>query len=941
MSNVQFLLPLFFLPFSLLAQTGTIKGTIKDGVSTEGIIGASILLEGTSQGALTDIEGNFIIDKVYPGTYTIVLTSIGYQTSRVSNLVVEAGKVINVRTTMQEAASELGEITIVGQRATNTDISVISEIKLAQQIAVGVSAQQIVRSQDRDAAQIARRVPGVSIVDNRFVLVRGLGQRYNAVMINDVLAPSSEVDTRAFSFDMIPSNMIDRMIIYKSGSADLPGEFAGGVIKIYTKRAPEENFSSVSISGSYRSNTTFKSFKRYQKGSLDFLGFDDGSRQIPNGIPTASSTGGALVPLQAQKFENTWPLKTFTVAPDFRLQVNLGRRFDVGDVQIGNLTGINYTSSHQFNSNGKFNLFVNDKSRGAGAVAVDYTDSLYAYNTRIGLIHNWSFRFNPSFTLEFKNLYNQLGYSETLLRQGEDIDNNNIDVRIFSQRFESRGIYSGQLLGRHTLSDKINLNWVGGFSYIRRDEPDWKRVKYVRSRGTQDPFLAATFAQITDAARFYSQLNEYVYTGSVNAEYNLNKNKNNDDGSKIKIGAYIEQKNRDFTSRTFGINSSGASSPSIGQIRQLPVGSIFEPANFIEGLFRLEETTRIVDKYEAYNRLYAGYISATVGLFPRINLTTGTRLEYNSQGIQVESLIDEQKNVLSVLPSANLSYELNDKQLVRLAYSYTVNRPELREIAPFIFYDVPLNANIAGNERLKTARIQNLDARWEFYPSPSELILIGVFYKSFKDPIETFQRVTGNLSVLDYTYINTQSATNYGAEAEIRKSFSELSNRKFFQNLTAVANASFIYSNVQVGDFVVISETLNPEPIPTKDVVASERLLTNQSPYLINAGLYYSDEAKGWQVNLLYNVYGRRLYAVGSALVPDTYEMPRQVLDANVSKTFNEKLEIRLAVQDMLNQRFRLEQDYSEDGRIDDNDRQTLRQYRRGVYTTLSLTLNF
>jgi uncharacterized membrane protein len=237
---------------SLYAQTGSIKGTIKDAKTGDALIGAAVLVEGTTNGAAADIEGSFLIPKAPAGTATLVVSYVGYKQKKI-NVQVESGKTTVVSTALDEDAGQaLAEVVVTAERPTNTEVSLISEIRTAQQIATGVSAEQIVKTQDRDAAQVARRVPGVSIAENRFVLVRGLTQRYNTVMINDVIAPSSEVDIRAFSFDMIPSNMLDRMIIYKSGAAELPGDFAGGVIKIYTKKAPEENFFNVGASVSYR-----------------------------------------------------------------------------------------------------------------------------------------------------------------------------------------------------------------------------------------------------------------------------------------------------------------------------------------------------------------------------------------------------------------------------------------------------------------------------------------------------------------------------------------------------------------------------------------------------------------------------------------------------------------------------------------------------------------
>ncbi|MFC7671076.1 TonB-dependent receptor plug domain-containing protein [Hymenobacter humi] len=315
-------------------------------------------------------------------------------------------------------------------------------------MAVGVSAEQIVRSQDRDAAQIARRVPGVSIQDNRFVLVRGLTQRYNAVMLNDVMTPSSEVDTRAFAFDMIPSNVIDRMLIFKSGSAELPGDFAGGVIKLYTKRAPEENFTNFSLQGGYRQGTTFQQVQQAEGGKYDFLGFDSGKRTIPNNWPTRLSDdySTGLRAAYARQLPNRWGVNSLKAAPDLRLSFNMGRRFEPGQKQVGTLTSLNYGNYHQ-STNARLSFYENGADRNQPASF--YNDRLFSNEVRLGVVQNFWLRLNGRNTLEFKNLFNQLGTSETVLREGQDITQTSNDVRAYSQRFESRSIYSGQLAGNH------------------------------------------------------------------------------------------------------------------------------------------------------------------------------------------------------------------------------------------------------------------------------------------------------------------------------------------------------------------------------------------------------------------------------------------------------------------------------------------------------------
>jgi outer membrane receptor for Fe3+-dicitrate len=252
------------------AQTGSIKGSLKDAKSNEPMLGTAVRIEGTQIGTQTNMQGEFELSRVPAGVHTVIFSFVGYENKVISNVRVEAGKTTLINTTIAEANTTLDAVVVRGTKNKGTEVSVITEIKKVEQIAVGISAQQIQKTQDRDASAVVRRVPGVSIQDDRFVIVRGLNERYNTVLLNDAITPSTEVDTKAFSFDLIPSTAIDRMLIFKSGSADLPGEFGGGVIKIYTKTIPDGNSFTAGFSLGHRSNTTFKQLLRIKEAVQTF-----------------------------------------------------------------------------------------------------------------------------------------------------------------------------------------------------------------------------------------------------------------------------------------------------------------------------------------------------------------------------------------------------------------------------------------------------------------------------------------------------------------------------------------------------------------------------------------------------------------------------------------------------------------------------------------------
>lgn len=928
-----------------LAQTGTIQGVIKDVKTKEAIIGGTVRVDGTQLGASTDVEGNFTIANVPSGTHKIIVSYISYKTKDIPAVRVESGNTTQLETEIEEEGKTLQEVVVTGSRATNTEVAVITEIKQLKSIAVGLSAAQIQKSQDRDAAAAIRRVPGISIVDNRFVLIRGLGSRYNTVMVNDMITPSTEVDVRAFSFDLIPSNILDRMIIHKSGAAELPGDFAGGVIKIYTKKRPAQNFLDAGLTVGYRGNTTFKNAQTHDRGNLAWLGLWDRASQIPTSFPTNAGTFNTLDPnvraAYARLLPNNWGLKAFSVSPDLRFALNTGRRFELGDVLISNLTSINYSVTNQ-----RADIALNTYNSGsiANDVSEQYVDEFYQRNTRLGVLHNWTARFSPRFNLEWKTLFNQLGNTETTIRDGQSVAQGQDRVS-YSERFENRSILTSQVSGEHNPSDQLKVDWMAGFGYTGRWEPDWKRVLYTRPTGSAQPLAVSTPNDPTpqQSGRFWSKLHEYLYSASLNVAKKFG-NPSDREPALLRAGFYVEQKNRDFNARFYGYQQRGNTQ----NISRLPVGEVFAPANLggTEGRFSYLDGTKSIDSYDASNTYAAGYVGGDLYFGPKASLTLGFRGEYNQRKLGNPfnpSLVNQ--GIFSPLPSANFTYKLTDQQNLRLAYSSTINRPEFREQAPFSYYDFNLNTDVQGNVNLENTTIQNVDAKWELYPGDGQVFSVTGFYKYFNKPIENFLLLQPN--GFAYTYINSKSAQSYGIELEARKSFGN-SGSAFLKNLTLVGNASLIQSKITIGDFVQapdLSGTI--QNVDVRGLTDTERPMSNQSPYLLNLGAYYANP-NGWQANLLYNVFGPRIFAVGNADTPTIYEMPRNVVDLNISKVIKKRIEIRLGIQDLLNQAVRLEQDFNRDGKIGkdvtskttDADQQ-VRSFKRGSYTTLSVVYSF
>ncbi len=923
----------FTLLFSLIAyfavaQVGTIKGMIKDEVTGEPIIGANVVIEGTTIGTSTDLEGSFAIPKVKAGTYSVVITFVSYTSKTIPNVEVYPDQTTVINTSIKEDSQVLESIVVSAGRLTNTDVAVMTELKSADLVAVGISSQQIRMSQDRDAAQVIRRVPGVTIVGGRFVNVRGLSERYSTVTLNGIIAPSSEVDSKAFAFDLIPSNMLDRMLVYKSGSPELPGEFAGADVSIFTKSIVEENFTSLSIQGSFRSGTTGQSaMLSKDNGSSDWVGGNDGSRDLPAGFPSnirALQAGDANLNTATRNVGNPWLSRSVTASPDLRVNFDFARSIPIGSKKLDNISSISYASTNQY-IDGAINNFYD-----ATNPRFKYIDTRYTQTRRLGVVSNFTFHFNPSHRIEFRNFYNQQGLDQSTFRTGTE-NAIGYDVRNQSFNYLSRGIYSGQLSGRHAMSDAVNFNWIFGFNNTNADQPNYRRGRSQRSTGGTDDFsIVIPSSASAQDGRFDSKLNEKSYSAAGNVEIKLNPSADEDKQAKFITGYYLEQKDRTFNARWVSNSWANVNSIDLALTRR-PFDQIFT-SETLGTSFLLSEGTNVgpdnYDRYDGHNRLIAGYAGIVTPFATKFRLSAGLRIEDNTQQLDVYSetgirIRKVDNNIVVPMPFANLSFSLTEKMLLRVAYSKTVNRPVFRELAPFNYYDFDRNADIFGNPDLTTARIDNIDLSWEFYPTKPEKISVGVFYKKFQDPIEQYLAPGSNLR---YGYVNADGATTYGVEAEVRKSLQN-SASQFLQRLTLVLNGALIKSEI-----VLPASKLNLE---------RSRAMQGQSPFVANAGVYYAGLNNGWEASIQYNVIGDRIFAVGDLDNPNQYELSRNQIDITVSKKLSEHFELRFGIQDLLNQPYRIYQDSNRDGKINTDKDDVIQSYKWGQYTTLGVIWKF
>ena len=931
---------------STYAQNGSVSGQVKDGKTGETLPGANILIEGTLTGSITDFDGKYTLESIRPGTYDIRISFISYEPVLFKGVVVQAGKNTLLDAQLMEATTAISEVTVVAVRRSDTEMSVINNIRTNPLVANGISARQISLSQDKDASEAIRRVPGITIIDNRFVVVRGLNQRYNNVWLNNTSTPSSESDSKAFSFDVIPTAMIDNLIIYKSNSPELPADFTGGFVSIRTRNMPEKNQYSLTIQGSYNPQSTFSSFQSYTGGKLDWLGIDDGTRSLPGYFPDNLQNSSLADQIELSKrLNNNWIPAVSTTLPDGKLGFTMSHRFKIGNTSLGEITSINYSSSRNIlaSINRSFSVydFVLDRS----GMDFDFTDTTYTQSINLGILNNWSWYLGKGNKIELRNLLSNQGESATVFRTGKEFYSNT-EIRSFEYAYKNRLTYSGQLSGTHSLEhSESQVDWVLGYAYAMRDEPDIRRIKQVKNDNITDSGYGRYFLEFpsnplsSNAGRLFMRTGENIFSGGVNYEKKLSLGTFK---PKIKAGLFAEEKSRSFAARKLGYiySNSRQKDPSI---QYIDVEDLLSERYFnsTTGIMLAEETSKS-DSYTAANHHYAGYLSVNLPITTRLTLFTGLRLEKNQQLLSSYNRFQQPVTVdidsLNLFPSANLTYNINDKNLLRLAYGKSVNRPEFREIAPFPFYDFRTNAVFSGNPDLTNAYIHNFDFRYELYPDNNEMISAGFFYKRFLNPIEIKYIETG--SGLEYSYQNARAATNFGFEAEVRKS---LGKEGWLQNLLLVFNGAWIRSRV---DF-------------EEGSIEQERPLAGQSPYVVNLGLFYTDaEKSGLNVSLMYNVIGERIYIVGQPkskpweYIPNIYEAPRHLIDLMISKKIGKNLEVKLGIKDLLNQPVTFRQSVDTDVDLSTYQaggaevvhftrEQIYRQYRPGSFYSIGLQYLF
>ena len=909
------------------ATTGKVQGRILSTESSEPIGYAQVTLLPADTtlhrvGGVTNADGTYLLEAA-PGTYTLVVQAMAYARKTIPNVVVTAGGLIPVSTALTPEALQLHEVVVETRARHDTDASLLAARKKSVTVGDAVGSEQVRKTPDKDAAEVLRRVTGLSVVDGKYVYVRGLGERYSSTELDGVRIASPEPNKRVVPLDLVPANLLDNIVVQKTYTADRPGEFGGGDVQVRTRDFPGARTWSLTLRTAWVEGLTFQDRQTYSGSPADAFGFGAASRAMPGeisaiagdrtliwapGKPEFGFEKSTLAYL-GRSFSNIWSAQSARTNPNGFFAVSYGDEVKLLGRSLGLITSWSFSRSFTERDE-KQRLFRS------------YTDTTYDYSVRrdvayaqLGGVVGLSYRLSPAHSLHLRTTYINSADDEVQFYTGQDHNRiesvsgtyyNYRDTRLmYVQRSLLNGVIEGHDQFRRLLGAQVD--WRFGRSRATRDVPDRRETRYEERWYYYGDVPHWVLASAGTRQFGYLHDDGWGTTVSGAIPYRLGRAGE----GRIALGYDRQIKQRTETYRRFAIYRNGTV-----DLEGTPE-QVFAPATFDSTLNTayVEEYTDSLDNYTAHQRIAAAYLSADVPLGHGARGNVGVRREHGYQDVQTSAryqagqITSEGKlDNTDWLPSGSLSLGVTDAMNLKLAASHTLSRPDLTELSPTRGQEDYYGGYMtAGNENLKRAVIDNYDARLEAFPGLSEVLAAGCFYKRLHDPIENVLLAnTGEGLILRPD--NQESGFNRGIEVEARVGLGRMWHR--MRGLSVNSNASFIDSKVKLKPMHAGSE-----------LGTTEHPLQGQAAYLLNFALSYTAPKDRVDVSLLLGSTGRRLYALGTAPLPDIYEHPLTTLDAALNWRFP-MVRVKLAARNLLNQQVLLLQ----------GDRQVSSYYNRRVY---------
>lgn len=832
-------------------ESGRIMGRVIDARTGRGISSARVSVVGTERATLSGVDGRYLLLDLAPGEVAIRVEQLGYATKVVSGIRLAAGESVTQDVSLETEVIQLEAIEVSASVERGSAAAAVNRQRTATAMTSAVSAEQIARSPDGNAAAAIRRVSGVTVQDGRYVFVRGLGERYTTTSLNGARVPSPEPERKIVPLDLFPASLLETITTSKTFTPDQPGDFSGAQVEIRTRDFPVQPHLTLSASLGYAHGATGSTSPVAPRERGDRLAVGAAKRRIP---AEAANVGDAIgrgpeVNRVVSSFRNVWSVRDESLEPDLSLGLSWGRNADVLGIPIGVLVSGTYSSGHDLKTDQR-----RARAGTAGSERDRYDGETGTFGVLVGGIANVSAMLGRHTLLAFHNSYNRGADNEARRELGTD-ENTRSRVQIDRLRYVERTVRSHQLVGRHDLPRMQRFEWALTATAVERDEPD--RSEFVT---WLDPEVPVWFNDFEGAVRTFGTLEESAR--QFRADYQVEWGETAQPW-RLKLGALYRTAEREASSQGFRIQAySWAPDDPRWQLR---------PEEFFDGRFATDDDAVFLlsrelagGRYTAEDRLAASYGMLEIPLGRRVRLITGARLEHAATTILAENNLGQptiaEPEYTDLLPAALLNIDLTERQKVRLSATRTLARPEYRELAPVTYREVLGGEQVIGNAELRRTRIDNYDVRWEFYPGPGETVSLALFGKRFTDPIE--ERFLARSGTDTRTFENAERAVNYGLEAEVVTGLRRIGDA--LADFSAFANATWMGSEVT---------TRNEQDEP--------RPMVGQAPYVINAGVTYSRGGDGVSATILFNQVGPRIVnaRASGTQVDNVVEEPSPRLD--------------------------------------------------------------
>ncbi len=902
------LLALF--PFALTAQdaeTGAISGRIVDSWQGGPLAGVTVLVRGTTLGTITDSAGNYTVAKVPPGTYALVFSRSGYSKATVGDVRVVAGQRTPADYALKPEFYEMEAFEAVAEPVLDQGNQILVERQQANVVMDVMGSDIISRLGADDAAQVVGRTTGATIVDGKFAVIRGLDERYTSTSLNKGEIPSADPYRKSGQLDLFPSELIESVEVSKTFTPDQPGTFTGGAVNIRTKSFPEKMILSWSVGVTYNEQANLNSnFSSYPGGDLDFLGFDDGTRALPDALDGTTiprpnqGTGVVRAANNALLFGQTRAFKTTEMGPvtstsplntDF--SASYGDRTKLFGRDLGFFAGLSYSRKYSYYDDGQVSRY---KPSGAGIEEnLNLRDVRGVEEVAWGTAVNLAYKLSENHEISANYLYTQTGESEARRLRGFNLkqDENGDIFDSTALRYTERHMNMYQFLGKHLFPElgDMETEWLASFATTSQEDPDLRYMsKFDRVSGLSG-FANTIFP--TTPTRYFRLLEENNLTFRLDNTFPIPIWSELE--AKFKTGYYHAASEREFNDRGFSYESlTGSFAPwnTNGDPNSfIPImsGSATVDDFFIRALPK--------NSYTGEQIVQAGYWMGELPVVEKLRLIGGIRLEStylaveSTGGTLATTTAKTQLKQVDLLPAAGLVYSPVTNMNIRLHYSQTIGRPTYREIANVESFDFAGGDILVGNPNLKMAAVNNYDLRWEWYPRPGYILAVGAFYKELSQPIE---QAFVTLDQEKIIYNNRESATVQGLELEARASFD------FIDDLLSDFSGGFNFAYIESTTDLTDTELLNKRLIDPAE--PDTRPLYNQSPYIINFDLSYDNRKSGTAATLAYNIAGERL-VITNPFGDDIYQQPTPSLDFSISQKLgrSQRWKIKLSAKNLLN----------------------------------------